>query len=75
MSDMVKYKGSELKKDQRAAQYFTMSDIVHCNTNQISFSHFLVLICSLPLADPVKFRLEVEFLTGSNQKKIRVNML
>ena len=29
MSDMVKYKGSEFKKDQRAALYFTMSDIVH----------------------------------------------
>ena len=28
MSDMVKYKGSEINKDQRAALYFTMSDIV-----------------------------------------------
>ena len=33
ISDMVKYKGSEqsFKKDQRAALYFTMSDIVHFN--------------------------------------------
>jgi hypothetical protein len=29
MSDMVKYKGSEIIKDQRAALYFTMSDLVH----------------------------------------------
>ena len=29
ISDTVKYKGSEINKDQRAALYFTMSDIVH----------------------------------------------
>ena len=40
MSDIVKYKGVSSKKDQIAALYFTMSDIVHeklvnqklCNT-------------------------------------------
>ena len=33
ISDMLKYKGSEesFKKDQTAALYFTMSDIVHFN--------------------------------------------
>ena len=33
MSDIVKYKGSEINKDQRDALYFTMSDIVHKGTN------------------------------------------
>ena len=31
MSDMVKYRVVSLKKDQVAALYFTMSDIVHVN--------------------------------------------
>ena len=29
MSDMVKYKAVSFEKDQIAALYFTMSDIVH----------------------------------------------
>ena len=44
MSDMVKYRAVSFKKDQIAALYFTMSDIVH---DQKPCSFFLMfLLCN-----------------------------
>ena len=50
MSDMVKYRGVGFKKDQIAALYFTMSDIVHvkdlhlrCKNKEFSANLTLVI--------------------------------
>ena len=44
MSDMVKYRVVSFKKDQIAALYFTMSDIVHIQTMTLIQRHWIRIL-------------------------------
>ena len=43
MSDMVKYGAVSFKKDQIAALYFTMSDIVHDQLNLVVLPNVVIM--------------------------------